>query len=118
MRELAEVDPELDRDRLVEPVAVGEVVADRGGGPLAERRLAGVAREDARQANTRNTTPKSTGMLSSRRRRMKRSMVDQIYGAAEGRRGAAAAAPLALVHRPMAGARRRRVQEATEQAEK
>ncbi len=41
-----EVVPELDRDRLIEPVSVVVGGTDRVGGPLAEERSAGVARQD------------------------------------------------------------------------
>ena len=47
--ELLEVGDELDGDRLVEPVAVDEVVADLVGGALTEDCPAGVAGDQSRQ---------------------------------------------------------------------
>ncbi len=44
--ELLEVAHELDGDRLVEPVAVDEVVADGVGRSLAEDRAAGIAGDE------------------------------------------------------------------------
>ena len=45
-RQLLQVAHELDGDRLVEPVAVDEVVAHGVGRPFAEDRAAGVAGDD------------------------------------------------------------------------
>ena len=56
--ELLEVAHELDGDRLVEPVAVDEVVAHGVGRPLAEDRPAGVARDDPSEPEHDEGDPK------------------------------------------------------------
>ncbi len=55
--ELAQVDPELDRDRFVEPVALLEGVTDLVGGPLAKQRTARIARQQARQGEDEEDDP-------------------------------------------------------------
>ena len=56
-RELPQVEPELDGDRLVQPVAADEVVADRIGRALAQDRPAGVARHDPGQGEDEEDEP-------------------------------------------------------------
>ena len=66
----AHVDAKLDRDRLVQPVALHKRVADLVGGLFAQHGAAGVARNQAGEQEGHKEDAEQDGMASTRRRRM------------------------------------------------